>query len=543
MSRLHSKTTMKPRIAPAAAGSTRQRATRRPQTSARKRKPVVPLASSARIWFDRLPVLLVAALVWTTSLHAADPFTPPNFPLPKFKDAKFNVRDFGATGNGVTNDTPAINKAIAECNASGGGDVVFPAGTYSAASIRLKSNVRFVLAPDAVITGAASGYDAPEPNPYDKYQDYGHSHFRNALMWGENIENFAIIGGKVNGGHIIQGDPKGRDIGDKVISIAVGKNLHFENVTHETGGHFVYLLNDCENVTIAGIVIKKSRDAVDLMGCRNVQIYNCRFTGCSDDTIGVKSDYALGRRILSENIYVWDCYFESGCNGLQFGSETAGDFRNINFWNIQIALAMKAGIGITCNDSAVIENVNYRDITISKAASPIFMLITDRLRTGEKGAKVGTIRNVKLSNIAITDVVAGRHHGPASAATISGRTDSKLENITLENVKITYKGGSKAGEASVVPPYPKEKYQPNGLGPRPASGFYIRHVKDLTFRNVEIAYETPDPKPPLVAFDVDGFVFDGFKTQVGDGVTPARFEQVRRLVVKDSPVLEDVKSE
>lgn len=486
-----------------------------------------------------LPVALglICAAIVVASAPAANPFTPPNFPLPKFKDAKFNVLDFGATGNGLTNDTPAINKAIEKCNAGGGGDVIFPAGTYSAASIRLQSNVRFVLDQDATITGAASGYDAPEPNPFDEYQDYGHSHFHNALMWGESIENFAIIGGKVNGGHIIQGDPKGRDIGDKVISIKVGKNLLFKDVKHETGGHFVYLLNDCENVTLTDVVIKKSRDAVDLMGCRNVRISRCRFTGCSDDTIGVKSDYALGRRILSENIYVWDCYFESGCNGLQFGSETAGDFRNINFWNIRIALAMKAGIGITCNDSAVIENVNYRDITISKAASPIFMLITDRLRTGEKGVKPGTIRNVTLSNITITDVVAGRHHGPARAATISGRPDAKLENITLENVKITYKGGGKAEESSIVPPYPKEKYQPNGMGPRPASGFYIRHVKDLTFRNVEVAFESPDPKSPLVAFDVDGFVLDGFQTQVSDGVKAARFEAVKRLTVKDSPTL------
>lgn len=57
--------------------------------------------------------------------------------------------------------------------------------------------------------------------------------------------------------------------------------------------------------------------------CRKVQIHDCRFTGCGDDTIGVKSDYALGRTIASADIYVWDSYFESGCNGLQFGSETA----------------------------------------------------------------------------------------------------------------------------------------------------------------------------------------------------------------------------
>ena len=458
--------------------------------------------------------LLLAATV------PAAPLAPSNFPVPTFKAATFNVREFGATGNGLSNDTPAINRAIERCSANGGGEVGFPAGTYSAASIHLKSNVRFVLDPTAVITGAASGYDAPEPNAFDKYQDYGHSHFHNALMWGENLENFAIVGGKVNGGHLIQGDLKGKDIGDKVISILVGRNLLFTNVTHETGGHFVYLLNDCENVTLANVVIKKSRDAVDLMGCRNVRVSGCRFTGCSDDTIGVKSDYALGRKILSENIYVWENYFESGCNGLQFGSETAGDFRNINFWNIRIGRAMKAGIGITCNDGAIIENVNYRNITMQEAANPIYMLITDRLRTGKPGAKVGTIRNVRISNVVATEVVAGK--GPAHAVTISGRPEARLENITLENVKITYQGGGKPEEADIVPPYPKD-YSPKSLGPRPASGVYIRHVKDLTLRNVEVAFAAPEAKPPLVAFDVDGFELDGFKTPVAGGMPPARF--------------------
>src|SRR4051812_27701540 len=71
--------------------------------------------------------------------------TPPNFPLPQFKSAVFNVREFGAMGDGTTNDTVAINRAIDKCNSSGGGDVVFPAGMYAAASIHLKSNIRFVL--------------------------------------------------------------------------------------------------------------------------------------------------------------------------------------------------------------------------------------------------------------------------------------------------------------------------------------------------------------------------------------------------------------
>lgn len=489
-----------------------------------------------------LSCLLVCAWMplQSRSADVLNPFVPPHFPVPAFPDKTCNVKDFGATGGGAANDTPAINKAIETCHAGGGGTVAFPAGQYAAGSIHLQSNVRLLLDKDAVIFGLAGAFEEAEPNPFSKYQDGGHSHFHDALMWGENIENFAIEGGKINGGSIGHGDPKPGN-GDKLIVIKVGKNLDFENVTHDKGGHFVYLLNDCENITFNRVVIKESRDAVDLMGCRNAQIHDCRFTGCGDDTVGVKSDYALGRKINSANIYVWDCYFESGCNGLQFGSETAGDFHNVNCWNIGIGRAMKAGIGITCNDGGVIDGASYSNIVIRGAASPIYMLITDRLRSGDPNKKIGTIRNVKISNVTVTDCVAGKQ-GPVLTSTISGRPESSLENITLENVKINYPGGSTdRAAADIVPPYPKD-YSPKSLGPRPASGLYVRHVNGLTLRNVEFTFDQPDQRPPIVAYDVDGLTLDQFKTQKPSSLETLRLTNVRNLNLVNSPGLPDQKA-
>lgn len=478
-----------------------------------------------------------------SGIESKEPFTAPRMALPQFRARTFNVKDFGAKGDSVTNDTQAINRAIEKCHAEGGGSILFPAGRYIAASIHLKSNICFRLDDKAEIYGAPGGYDAPESHePYEKYQDYGHSHFHNALMWGEGIENFAIIGGKVTGGPIIQGDPKGKDIGDKVVVIVRGKNLLFQNVTHDTGGHFVYLLNDCENITLDHVVIKKSRDAVDFMGCRNVQVFGCRFTGCSDDTIGIKSDYVLGRRILSENFYIWDCYFESGCNGLQFGSETAGDFRNIRIWSIKIALSMKAGIGITCNDSGIIEDVQYRDIEVTNAACPIFVLITDRLRTGEPNVRPGKIKDVIIRNVTLSNQRAGSHHGPVSTATISGLPGFPIENLTLENIKMTNAGGGTAEDAKAVPPYLKE-YSPNQYKTRPAAAFFVRHVKNLTLKNVEMSYETPDSRPPLVIWDGNGITLDRFTSPKPEGVKAISMRDVTGLTILRSAGLPDTSNE
>ncbi len=487
-------------------------------------------------------ISFVAILIGTfLSAIAADngnPFAPPDFPPPKFKEARYDVKDFGARGDGLANDTKAINAAIETCSAAGGGNVVFPPGKFAAASIRIRSNVRLLLDTNTVIFGAPTGFDAPEPNPFDPYQDFGHSHFRNSLLWGENVENFAIVGGKINGGSIIRGDPKPGG-GDKLITIKVGRSLQFEGITHEQGGHFIYLLNDCENVTIANITILDSRDGVDLMGCRNVQIHDCRFTGCGDDTIGIKSDYALGRRIASANIYVWDSHFESGCNALQFGSETAGDFHNISFWNITIGRAGKAGIGITSNDGGIISDVRYRDISIKGASCPIFMLISDRLRTGGPNPRIGTIRNVTLSNITISDCRPGQQN-KTFTSTISGYPGACLTNIVLENVRMTCKGGGTLELTNAAPPYPKgNAYSPRHLGTRPASGFYIRHVRGLTFKNVEMAFETEDQRPLLAVLDVDGFLLDGFRAQKPAGMETIRMERVKHFTVRNSPGFAD----
>jgi hypothetical protein len=486
-----------------------------------------------------LAFLLTLAALPLCAADNADPCTPPNFPLPKFPDKTYNVKDFGATGGGTANDTPAIDKAIAKCNAEGGGTVSFPAGKYAAGSIHLKSNVRLLLDSDAVIFGLAGAFEAAEPNAFSKFQDGGHSHFHDSLLYGENVENVAIIGGKINGGGPIgTGDPKVAGNGDKLITIKVGKNLDFENITHEKGAHFCYLLNDCTGVTIDKVVIKSSRAAIDLMGCSNVQIHDCRFTGCGDDTIGVKSDYALGRRINSANIYVWDSYFESGCNGLQFGSETAGDFHNVNFWNIGIGKAKKAGIGITSGDSAVIDGVQFRNITIKGAACPIYILVWNRLRTGEAGAQVGTIKNVRIQDVTVTECAGPV---PVQPSVISGWETSPFENITLENVKIIYQGGEKEARATLFPPNPRD-YSPKSFGPRPAAALYVRNGKGLTLKNVEIGFESPDARTPLVLDHVEGVALDNFKSQKSSGGQMMRLAKVADFSVQNSPGLPDRKS-
>jgi len=484
-----------------------------------------------------LSIMLVLVLAGVTTAAAAG--------LPNV----FNVKDYGAVGDGAALETAAINKAIKKCNASGGGTVLFPAGTYLSGSIHLKSNVTLHIDKGATILGASNdigAYDRAEVNRWDKYQDFGHSHFHNALMWGEGLENIAITGpGTINGGGMTRSNDCPVGGGDKAISLKSCKNIVIKDVTILQGGHFAIITTDCEDMKIANLKIRTARDGINLVGCRNVEVYDCdieavRYAGGvkkgGDDAIAFKSDYSLGRKLLSENITIKNCRLSSGCNALQFGSETVGDFRNIRVSNITIEHADKAGIGIVSNDGATIDGVTFSDISMTKVANPIFMMITDRLRSPESPAP-GKIRNITFNNITCTDA-HGYIKNRRFTSTISGMPDHPIENVVLKNVKITYKGGGTKEDAEIVPPYTKS-YSPRELGKRPSYGFYCRYAKGLEFHNVEVGFEKKDLRPALIFDDADGVVLDNFNAQraAGRDYDVVLRKNVKNFSVRNSPAI------
>ena len=201
------------------------------------------------------------------------------FPAPAADSAghtDFNVRAYGATGDGKTLDSPAINQAIAAAAAAGGGTVLVPAGTYLSGSIHLQSNIHLLIDAGATILGAPqdlNAYDETEPFPGIAYQDGGHCYFHNSLIWGENLTNVFITGnGMINGGGLTRDSglldqmcgyehfqmprtntmPPVR-LGNKSIALKLCKNVLIRDVTIFHGGHFAILVTGCDNLTVPGI--------------------------------------------------------------------------------------------------------------------------------------------------------------------------------------------------------------------------------------------------------------------------------------------------
>ena len=447
----------------------------------------------------------------------------------------YDVRAFGATGDGKTLDTPSIDKAIAAASAAGGGTVTFGPGNYLCHSIHLKSNVDLFLGRGATIVAAdgpksgGAGFDVPEPNPWDKYQDFGHSHWRNSLMWGENLENISILGPG-----LIWGKGLTRGTGDKPIEAGVGnktislKNCHdvtLRDISILHGGHFAILATGVDNLTIDNLKIDTNRDGIDVDCCRNVRISNCSVNSPWDDAICLKSSFGLGYARPTDHVTIANCYVTGGyeegtlLNGtykpispdaalrngrIKFGTESNGGFRNVTVSNCVLELCR--GIALESVDGGLLEDVTISNITMREPVDvPLFVRLGRRMR-GPEGVAVGRIRRVKISDVVVS------HAASEQACLILGIPGHPVEDLALSNVFVQHRGGGNQEDAKLQPAEMESSYpDPDWFGAMPVHGFFVRHAKGIAFRDVEVQYESPDFRPAILLHDVKGADFTRVK--------------------------------
>ncbi|MEZ0072442.1 glycosyl hydrolase family 28 protein [Planotetraspora sp. GP83] len=447
--------------------------------------------------------------------------------------ATFNVRDYGAAGNGSTNDTAAINKAITAANSAGGGIVQFPSGTYkSSNTIHLKSNVTIQLDSGSTIMGSsAKTYDAPESNPYDAYQDYGHSHFHNAMIYGDRLTNIGFTGsGTIDGGgNLITGNPSSGEA-DKILSLTRCDGLTLNGVKFRRGGHFAILTNNCNNITSDHLRIDTAsdRDGWNVISAQNVTVTNADIAA-NDDALVFKSDYALGAKLPNGHVTVTDSHLSAQCcNALMFGSETCGDFTDYQFSRINITGAQKSGLGLVSMDGAVITDVHYHDITMTGVRSPIMQKVGTRKRCGNSPG-VGRISNITYEN------VTGTGASPSFSPTLWGESGSnRISDVTFTNVHLTVPGGN--GTMSTgVPSNDPNNYNPNSIGTRPAYGFYIHNANNITFNDSSVEFASNDGRPAIIANTGSSIKFNHFTAERGTSSPhDMGFQSVTGYCVADS---------
>lgn len=366
----------------------------------------------------------------------------------------WDVKTLGVKGDAIADDTDALNKAIEKLNGIGGGILYFPAGIYNVRTVHLQSNVWLNLSADAVIQ-ALPGADAPEvtwfsdrayrsglsptdPRPYadpENYltkQDVGHTFFRNAMFFGERIDNVKIVGtGRITGnGNLVTTDrvmnnsPEKR--ADKMFSLklctnieiggwSVGKDMWYDvqkdepyyiekdgqknfdvsNMLHiDQAGHFVLLATGTDGIHVHDTYFakhnsKNARDIYDFMACNDVTATNIYSRVSSDDIIKPGSDCSLGFTRPAHDYKVRNIVGDTNCNLFQIGSETVDDIQDLYIDNIYVLGANKAGFSISTNDGGHIKNVYLNSgktgpihsrSVMRRTRAPFFISISNRGR-------------------------------------------------------------------------------------------------------------------------------------------------------------------
>ena len=423
----------------------------------------------------------------------------------------FNIKDYGAKGDGKTDDAKAIQKTIDACNAAGGGQVVVPAGqTFLAGPFDLKSFIDFHVEVNAVVLAN------PDENVYTK------SAFRNnkgeGTIWigGENIEQLTISGeGAIDGNGI---SFMGEELEDSyflkpfnivdprphVLTLINIKNLRIRDLTIRNSAYWTVHLVGCNDVAISDITLLnnlkvRNSDGIDLDHSKNVRITNC-YIESGDDCICLKNRREFAEFGMCENITVSNCTMTSRSCAIKIGSENMDSIRHVVFNNCIIKKSNR-GVGIQNRDEGTVTDVVFSNMVIDShlfsdiwwgKAEPVYVTAYRRAAGNNKDAnwrfakgqtqgKVGRVSNIFFSNIKCTS---------ENGIYVSAESPGKIENIFFDEVDLQInKTTPIAGGV-----YDRRPSELEGMVSGRTSGFYLDNALAITIRNTSVQWGTSRPR-------------------------------------------------
>jgi len=343
------------------------------------------------------------------------------------------------------------------------------------------------------------------------------------LIYAENARNIVIEGlGVIDGRGTPEHFPRIRSGGretskrPRLIRMVNCDQLTFSGVTYRRPAFWGLHLIDCRNIHFNAVTIRfrnngYNNDGLDLDGCENVLIENCDIDS-GDDAICLKSSLHPCR-----NIVVRGCKVTSNTAPLKFGTSSRGGFINVSVTNCYFYNSPMGAIKLQLVDGGRLENVDISRIVMEDVGNPIFIRLGNRGRTYTKrtgprqnadarpeGAGVGTLKNVRIRDVVAE--VTGDDKSRSGPIMITGIPGHCVEDVVLENITISYPGGGNQDDARRAVPediarYPEQFF----FGVLPAWGAYIRHARNVEFRNVILKTRSSDERKRIVLDDVEGF--------------------------------------
>ena len=458
------------------------------------------------------------------------------------------ITSYGAIADGKTNNAAFIQKAIDETSAAGGGQVIVPPGNFRTGPLFLKSGVDLHLQLGAILLGPTNradyGYEPGRPAVVSAKNQSNISISGKGIIDGQGQELMLDIFKKLRSGEMKQDTiwlvkrPGGRAM---VINFYACTNVNISGITLKNASDWVQDYRECDGVTINGITVQSTaywnNDGLDITDSKNVRITNC-FINSSDDGICLKSE---NPNLMCENVFIDSCTVRSSASGFKLGTASAGGFKNIKVRNLTVFDTYRSAIALESVDGGILEDIDIQNVTAKNTGNAIFIRLGHRNIDGQPGTlKRVFIANVKAETPLYKPDQGYPIEGPPDhlnpgvdkmpkrpshfhiyghpflpynliPSSIVGIPDYPVQDVTLENIEISY-GGMASKEIAYIPlknitsvPENKANYPDFSMfGELPSWGFYVRHAEGIKMKNVKVNYLKDDFRPALVFDDVKG---------------------------------------
>lgn len=478
---------------------------------------------SRREWLGQ--VALPAAGLSLGGFAAPASSLPPSAPVDGAR--VYNIRDYGAKGDGKAMDTAAVQAAVDACNRDGGGTVLVPAGIFQIGPVELKSNVTLYIVASGTLLGTADGtqYHEVKEIPLSGDSTLGDGNW--ALIYAVNASNVTVDGPGLIDGQGIKfhspgnGAPPPSGLGGAKrpyhLLFHRCDHLRVNNVRLLNSAFHSVRIIQSKYVEARGLHIhnrvNNNNDGFHFISCEHVAV-----SGCTVET----QDDACALFGSCKDVKVTSCYFSTRWSVFRFGGGIA---ENITVSNCVLDQVFGCPFKFHGSPGSRFENMSFSDILLKDVTGPIGISVGPSSRPGDEGEREpGVVRNISFSNIRGTVVAnppplpgypwgSGVREGEIrSCIVLNAVGDAVVENISLSDVHLTFGGGGTAAEGAVreVPQVAGEYFM---LGRLPAYALFARNVRALTLSNVRFQVAEPDQRPAVILDHVTDAAIGGMSVQ------------------------------
>lgn len=498
----------------------------------------------------RIP-LVCGLIVYSAMDSSLDANPSASDPRPEIVSV-YDIRDFGAIGDGRTLNTEAVQAAINQCHEQGGGRVLVAGGDFVIGTIRLRDHVVLRVEAGAVLLGSTDIADYAPDTHKNMYKN--EPHMDRCLIFARGATGFGIEGnGTIDGRggreHFPnQDDPMGYR--PMMIRFLDCEGIRMRDITLRNPAAWTSAWLYCRDIVVDGITIESrangNGDGLDFDGCENVRVSNSAFD-TSDDSICLQASRSDRP---CRNITISNCVFVSKWAGMRIGLLSRGDFEEVTVTNCVFRDIEDSGLKIQMCEGGVMKNMVFSNLVMHNVPRPIFMTFGQQRACvdtpGGQFEPMDTMRGFTFSDIRVDSAESGKD----SAIVITGMPGHPIEEIRLSNIDLVTGGGGTTDDAATrtlneFTPEVLEGWWPEYTrfgGTVPAHGIYARHVKGLSVNNVRIEPAHPDLRPAVVCDDAEDLDLNGLRFHGNPSAESViRLQNARQATVRDCRITESAR--